>query len=501
MVERGEADAILCWAVNRLTRNPIDAGRLSWLLQNSVLKAIQTAEKQFLPSDNVLLLAIETSVANQDIITMRKNVARGTQTKLMLGWSPHRAPEGYLNEAYTHTIVPDRGQADGGPDRFALMQRAWRLVAAGTHTPASAIRVLNEEWGYRTRRTPSGGGGVPLSRSAGFRIFRNPFYTGHFRHGPDTYKGSHEPMVTPEEFDAAQRRIDGQVGRAHRRRHEFAYAGLIRCGRCGRAVTPERQPGRHGRGDWVYYHCGNGDGSCDKRSVREDALERQIAGWLAGITIDAEFRAVVLAALEEWLRTEAEGGLGGSYDALSAALADAERQSGELLDLRLRGVIDDATFAAKQRDLRDTAARTRQSLERVQRRLDRARAAVTGALEFRMGARDRFLTGDAARRREVARSLALGYRLVDGKVVADIHPLLSFVLEKNPDAGRSRGRSRAVSAARRREFEPRRVRSGSTKETSPCGKVSVGWTPGTEIEPLREIFEMAADDTSGFQLG
>ena len=32
-VERGEADGILCWQINRLSRNPIDSGKLQWLLQ------------------------------------------------------------------------------------------------------------------------------------------------------------------------------------------------------------------------------------------------------------------------------------------------------------------------------------------------------------------------------------------------------------------------------------------------------------------------------------
>ncbi|HXF29597.1 MAG TPA: recombinase family protein, partial [Chlamydiales bacterium] len=32
-IEKGEAGGILCWQINRLSRNPIDSGTLSWLLQ------------------------------------------------------------------------------------------------------------------------------------------------------------------------------------------------------------------------------------------------------------------------------------------------------------------------------------------------------------------------------------------------------------------------------------------------------------------------------------
>ena len=40
-IEAGEADGILCWHINRLSRNPIDSGTLSWMLQKGIIKVIQ----------------------------------------------------------------------------------------------------------------------------------------------------------------------------------------------------------------------------------------------------------------------------------------------------------------------------------------------------------------------------------------------------------------------------------------------------------------------------
>src|SRR5437879_6301914 len=76
-VKRGRAEGILCWAINRLTRNPIDSGTLSWMLQTGELQIIQTPEKQYLPTDNVLILSVETGTANQYIIDLRRSVSRG----------------------------------------------------------------------------------------------------------------------------------------------------------------------------------------------------------------------------------------------------------------------------------------------------------------------------------------------------------------------------------------------------------------------------------------
>ena len=32
-INRGEAQGIVCWKLNRLARNPIDGGQISWMLQ------------------------------------------------------------------------------------------------------------------------------------------------------------------------------------------------------------------------------------------------------------------------------------------------------------------------------------------------------------------------------------------------------------------------------------------------------------------------------------
>jgi hypothetical protein len=57
-IENGEADAILCWQINRLSRNPVDSGKIQWLLQKGILKSIQTIDREYLPSDNALILSI-----------------------------------------------------------------------------------------------------------------------------------------------------------------------------------------------------------------------------------------------------------------------------------------------------------------------------------------------------------------------------------------------------------------------------------------------------------
>jgi DNA invertase Pin-like site-specific DNA recombinase len=120
-IEKGEAQGILCWQINRLSRNPVDSGTLGWMLQQGALKCIQTIDREYLPDDNVLLFNIETGQANQFIIDLRKNSRRGMEGKADRGWLPSRATLGYLNDKLEHTIYED-------PERFQLVRKMWDLL-------------------------------------------------------------------------------------------------------------------------------------------------------------------------------------------------------------------------------------------------------------------------------------------------------------------------------------------------------------------------------------
>src|SRR6185437_1042140 len=71
-IEAGEADGILCWEINRLSRNPVDSGRIQWMLQQGILKSIRTMNREYRPDDNALLLSVESGSANQFILDLKK---------------------------------------------------------------------------------------------------------------------------------------------------------------------------------------------------------------------------------------------------------------------------------------------------------------------------------------------------------------------------------------------------------------------------------------------
>lgn len=74
-LEKGEADFIVCWALNRLARNPVDGGRILWLVQNYGIKIV-TPSKTYDVND-VMLMHVEFAMSNQFIIDLRRNSNRG----------------------------------------------------------------------------------------------------------------------------------------------------------------------------------------------------------------------------------------------------------------------------------------------------------------------------------------------------------------------------------------------------------------------------------------
>ena len=101
-ISKGEATGILCWKLNRLARNPIDGGQISWMLQEKIIEHIQTYGRDYKSDDNVLMMQVEFGMANQFIRDLRTDTKRGLKAKAERGWYPVFATLGYMHNPYKH---------------------------------------------------------------------------------------------------------------------------------------------------------------------------------------------------------------------------------------------------------------------------------------------------------------------------------------------------------------------------------------------------------------
>ena len=337
MLERiikGDASGILCWKLDRLARNPIDGGQINWLLQQGTIQIIKTNERDYYPSDNVLMMQVELGMANQYIRDLSSNVKRGLAKKLRDGWLPGLAPIGYLNdktnEKGNRTVMND-------PDRFVLVRRIWDQALTGNYTVPQLWEYSRKELNLTTvpRRKS---GGKPLSKSAMYSLLTNPFYYGMIRYLEKTgelHQGKHEPMITVQEFVRVQD-IIGTRNAIRPKNEVFAFTGLMKCGNCGCSVTAESKIKRCKNGNshyYTYYHCTKKkvDIKCDQKSVEVRKLETMFKEKLMNLQISDAFKAWAIKHLHEIRTTEADS----NKIAMSVASKELATVSEQLRSLTL----------------------------------------------------------------------------------------------------------------------------------------------------------------------
>ena len=142
-IEKGKADAILCWKINRLSRNSIDEGVIKHMLETGVIKMIKTSDREFDSQENSIVTGIEFSQANQQSRDLSKDVSRGLFKKARMGLWPMRPPLGYIkSDEKLKPMLPD-------PERAHLIAYAFEIYAKGNTSLEELHNILYEK-GLRT---------------------------------------------------------------------------------------------------------------------------------------------------------------------------------------------------------------------------------------------------------------------------------------------------------------------------------------------------------------
>ena len=415
-IEAGEADGILTWHINRLSRNPIDSGTLSWMLQKGIIKVIQTMDREYLPEDNVLLFNVETSMANQYIRDLAVVSRRGMQSKADSGWLPSRAPLGYKNDLLVHEIYPDK-------DRWDMVRKMWDLLLTGTYTVPQIQQTANGEWGFMTPKFKRSGDG-PIALSSMYRMFTNEFYTGTFVWSGDVYAGKHKAMISVDEYDKAQI-ILGREGKPRQQVHDSAYTGLVKCGECGCMCTCsvkkkiEKTTGE--LKTYVYYHCTkkkkdkNGKKFCKQRPIPLGNFEEQVDLALERYTILPKFQEWAIEILNKRNDTEIQGRTK-IYEQQQKSYNATQKQLDTLTQMRYRELIDDEEFIKEKSGLKKKLTKLKLHLDATENRAETWLELTEKTFNFSRHARHEFAKGDIRQKREIFSALGQNYVLKDKKV-------------------------------------------------------------------------------------
>jgi site-specific DNA recombinase len=275
-IQKGEAQGIICWKLDRLARNPVDGGQISWMLQQGIIQHILTHDKSYYSNDNVLMMSVEFGMANQFIRDLSSNVKRGLRAKVKRGEFPSTAPVGYLNDARRKTIVIDRKKSK-------VIREAFELYAKGNSRLEDISNFLFEQ-GVKSLY------GNKLHKDRIKWILSNPFYYGHFRYNGEIHEGKHKPIIEKQLFDKVQKVMKERGHPQKVVKEPKPLCGFLRCGTCKMMVTGEDKVKKCKNGNvhnYVYYHCTKKSKTikCKESCIREEVLDEQLSEILSNYSI------------------------------------------------------------------------------------------------------------------------------------------------------------------------------------------------------------------------
>lgn len=455
-IKNGDADGILCWKLNRLARNPVDGGTISWLLQTNIIRHIFTFGRSYYPIDNVLMMAVELGMANQFIRDLSTDTKRGLRNKAERGWFPGRSILGYK-----HNPLKLKGDKEiiNDPERFEIVQKMLKMVASGKHTPPEVYKKALEEWKLTNK------GDRKLSLSTWYTMLKNPFYYGWYEYPAGKWhKGKHEPMLTQGEFEKIQL-ILGRKGTTRPQKYSFKYTGAVQCGICGAAITAEHKVKQCKNGNkhfYIYYHCtGRKDPNCNQKVIEEKDLEKEIIKILNRIKLNPTFLDWAIKKLREENKEEFEEKKK-VIENHKKEYEVCDKKLDRLLDMRINGELSENEFIVKKNALLQEKSRLSANLNACENNstnwIDRLEE-TKELLIFAQDALDKFKNGNEEKRKEIFRTLGSNLSLLDKKL---------NVKSKNKLIGLERIASMSQVISKR--FEPLENSKNKQKFTAYCAK-------------------------------
>lgn len=286
--EKGQYDAILCWKIDRLARNPKDEGTIKWMLQKGAIKIIKTFERDYLPDDNALIASVEFGMATQYVKDLSKNVKRGLDEKIKRGEYAARPPVGYLTDYKSRILVLDTEQS-------SYVESAFRLYATGKYSVKSLTNKLYAD-GLRSKT------GKKVHHSQIHKMLTNPIYYGYFKWKGQINKGIHEAIISKDLFDEVERALKPKKHSKRDNKKHFLFRGFMHCA-CGLRMTAENKIKRNKVNihKYIYYRCTKSRGvdNCSQKYIREEELTEEIYTNLSKICFDEKVLDFMVEATKE----------------------------------------------------------------------------------------------------------------------------------------------------------------------------------------------------------
>jgi site-specific DNA recombinase len=377
-------DFILCWDQDRFGRfDLIEAGRWIEPLRNAgvTLVTVTDGVVDWTTLTGQLGYMAKQMGKAQYLRDLSANVRRGQDKVERDGkWTRGFPPFGYEADPATGKLIP------GDPTEVRLLRQIFEQYANGKSQREICVWLNAQK--VKTKR---GNDWQPQSIR---HTLKNIVYRGHLCYGkssaskyldhgtPDGRRrdrpesdwrvlhNTHEPLVREELFNAVQeRRKENRTMTGPKSKNRFPLSGMIYCANCG-----SRMVGSTGANGHKYYICcdyNNGKTTCQRRTVQEPPLLREVVRQIRVQFIDKFFGPEDVKVLRETMREI----LLGNQDA-----AEQSRRNNQQRLAKLEGELEQAVNAllATSEDLRPLVEKR---VRQMQDDVDKAKDALATTSE------------------------------------------------------------------------------------------------------------------------
>jgi len=227
IIDQRDVDYVIIYMRSRIFRNYVEAAVVKQQLDKLGVKLI-SAKENF--GEGYMAEAMEavTDVFNWVQVRMNgEDIKTKMLNKAQNGGTNGRAKLGYLNT----TVIIDGHKVNTiavDEERAPYVRMMFELWATGHYPNMEQLQGKLTDAGLRMPAT-----GKPISIQTLSKMLRDRYYIGYVTYKGVEYQGRHEPLVTEELFDRAQRVLDSHAGSGTRQRtHHHYLKGVVWCARC-----------------------------------------------------------------------------------------------------------------------------------------------------------------------------------------------------------------------------------------------------------------------------
>lgn len=393
-VEQGLYDAVLCMDVDRL-------GRGNMQEQGLILETFKKADTKIITPRKVYDLndefdeeysEFEAFMARKELKIITRRLQRGRIRSVEEGnYLGARPPYGYLikDTGKERYLVPHPEQAPIVKMIFELYTHDDPSIRMGSNKIANKLNEL----GYKSATD------IAWKSSSVLFILKNAVYAGRIQwkkreekksRDPNKQKdvrtrpveewidvkGKHEPLVSMETFEKAQRILKDKYHVPYQLENGITnpLAGIVKCGICGASMV--YRPYSHQK----YPHIICYNRYCRNKSSRFEYVEEKILegleDWLEKIKIDwsnykTENKKNNLVNIKQKVLQN-----------LEKELKELEKQKESLYDFLERGIYDVDTFLSRSQNITERLENCRKAIETTKQELEHSEAKQTAQKEI-----------------------------------------------------------------------------------------------------------------------